>query len=151
MCLCNGPGLGGRDFKDNHFGFTEKSSGSDLRSYKGHLFPSRDVATVLWLSFFICPLLFPSLIYWWCFKSSRSKPPACKYPSQPFHQNVVHKLASPGNWLDKKLTRAPLHTYRITICIFIRFPVICTLKFKKLWSGLKSQWSKLKNVSYSGL
>lgn len=36
------PGLRGSDFRDNHFGFTEKSSGSDLRSYTSHLFRSKD-------------------------------------------------------------------------------------------------------------
>lgn len=32
------PGLGGSNFKDNHFGFTEKISGSNMKSYPGHLF-----------------------------------------------------------------------------------------------------------------
>lgn len=41
LCLCNVPGLGGSDFKDNHFRFTEKRSVSDLKSYLSHLFPSR--------------------------------------------------------------------------------------------------------------
>lgn len=32
LCLCNVPGLGGSDFKDNHFRFTEKRSVSTLKT-----------------------------------------------------------------------------------------------------------------------